>query len=101
MKTEPFVHNETETTISIFLILVCKMQSFRGDNMTDNEFLNLLTHRLTNQIREEVKKEIYDFDNRENSSVNKNNVTEKIESYLWSHFYINDTSLHDFICSIF
>ena len=37
------------------------MKSFRAENIGDNDFLNRLTHRLTTQIREEVKKEIYDL----------------------------------------
>lgn len=58
-----------------------KMQSFRGG---ENDYD--LNQRLTTkkQSREEVQKEIYDLDSRENLSVKNsyNNVAEKIESYL-------------------
>jgi len=57
------------------------MQSFRGG---ENDYD--LNQRLTTkkQSREEVQKEIYDLDSRENLSVRNsyNNVAEKIESYL-------------------
>ena len=64
------------------------MKSFRAENyIGDNDFLNRLTHRLTTQIREEVKKEIYDS-GRENSVLSYN-VTERIESYLQEEVSIN------------
>eukprot|EP01036_Dinobryon_divergens_P030256 gene30254-39474_t len=58
------------------------MKSFRAENIGDNDFLNRLTHRLTTQIREEVKKEIYDLGTTRENTVHSYNVTERIESYL-------------------
>ena len=58
------------------------MKSFRAENIGDNDFLNRLTHRLTTQIREEVKKEIYDLGTTRENTVHSYNVTERIENYL-------------------